>query len=118
MLIVYAGNQVSAVSPLQAVNPEGNPVDLPEIQLWRGGERCRFTPDGSALIVMQGLQPAQDFVRLDLVTMELRALTRFDQTATMRTFDITPDGTRIVFDRLHEDSDIVLIDLERSATVR
>jgi hypothetical protein len=29
----------------------------------------------------------------------------------MRTFDITPDSSRIVFDRLTEDSDIILIDL-------
>jgi hypothetical protein len=29
----------------------------------------------------------------------------------MRTFDITPDGRQIVFDRLRENSDIVLIDL-------
>jgi hypothetical protein len=35
----------------------------------------------------------------------------------MRTFDITPDGTRIVFDRLRDNSDIVLIDLERRESV-
>ena len=29
----------------------------------------------------------------------------------MRTFDITPDGSRIVFDRLRENSYIQLIDL-------
>ena len=29
----------------------------------------------------------------------------------MRTFDVTPDGKQIVFDRLLENSDIVLIDL-------
>jgi hypothetical protein len=28
----------------------------------------------------------------------------------MRTFDITPDGQRIIFDRLRENADIVLID--------
>jgi hypothetical protein len=31
----------------------------------------------------------------------------------MRTFDITPDSKQIVFDRLRENSDIVLIDLPR-----
>jgi len=31
----------------------------------------------------------------------------------MRTFDITPDGKQIVFDRVRENSDIVLIDLSR-----
>ena len=32
----------------------------------------------------------------------------------MRTFDITPDGQRIVFDRLSEDSDIVMIERKPS----
>jgi hypothetical protein len=31
----------------------------------------------------------------------------------MRTFDITADGIQIVFDRLRENSDIVLIDLPK-----
>jgi hypothetical protein len=38
-------------------------------------------------------------------------LTHLNNTATMRTFDITSDGKQIVFDRLRENSDIVLIDL-------
>ena len=45
-------------------------------------------------------------------SMEMRRLTQLDPNATMRTFDITPDGQRIVFDRLTENSDIVLIELE------
>jgi hypothetical protein len=60
---------------------------------------------------MLGLQPSQDFWLLDLVTMKSRQLTRLDPTATMRTFDVTPDGQQIVFDRLSEDSDIVMIEL-------
>ena len=31
----------------------------------------------------------------------------------MRHFDISPDGKRIIFDRLSDNSDIVLIDLPR-----
>ena len=110
-MIVYSGEQVAAVSPLKAVDPEGNPIDLPDIQVWRGGERYRFLPDGSALVFMQG-QPARDFELLDLETMERRVLTRFEETVTMRTFDITPDGRSILFDRLYENSDIVLIELD------
>jgi hypothetical protein len=48
---------------------------------------------------------------LDLATMTSRRLTRLDATATMRTFDIASDGQHIVFDRLSDDSDIVLIEL-------
>ena len=76
------------------------------------GERMRFLPDGSGLVYMQGLRPSQDFWLLDLATMTTRELTRLDITDTMNSFDITPDGKRIVFDRLVEGSDIVLIELE------
>jgi hypothetical protein len=110
-LIVYAGPQVQATFPLLAVRPDGESVRLPEISMLRSGERMRFLPDGSALVYMQGLQPSQDFWQLDLATMQSRQLTRLDPGPAMRTFDITPDGTRIVFDRSSENSDIVLIEL-------
>jgi serine/threonine protein kinase/dipeptidyl aminopeptidase/acylaminoacyl peptidase len=112
-LIVYAGAQVNVVTPLLAVHPDGVSVEMPEIEVFRSGERMRFLPDGSGLVYMRGLGPAQDFWLLDLATMKSRRLTRLNPTATMRTFDITPDGKRIVFDRLSEDSDIVLIELSR-----
>jgi Tol biopolymer transport system component len=111
-LIVYTGAQVNVVSPLLAVRPDGQSVELPEIKVFRFGQRARFLPDGSGLVYMQGNGPSQDFSLLDLATLEARPLTRLDSTAIMHTFDITPDGTRIVFDRLIEDSDIVLIELK------
>ena len=78
----------------------------------RHGERARFLPDGAGLVYMSGSHPSQDFWLLDLATMESRQLTRLDQGAAMYTFDVTPDGKRIVFDRLNENSDIVLIELK------
>ncbi|MCK5379464.1 MAG: hypothetical protein KAJ78_08660, partial [Acidobacteria bacterium] len=114
-LIVYTGAQVNVVSPLLAVRPNGDPVELPEIEVFRFGQRARFLPDGTGLVTMRGQGPAQDFWLLDLTTMKDRQLTQLDATATMRTFDITPDGTQIVFDRLSEDSDIVLIELSKQA---
>ena len=111
-MIVYAGEQLAAFSSLKAIDPDGNPVELPDIRVLVNGERYRFTPDGSALIYMQGGESAQNFERLDLVTLERTVLTRLDPLATMRTFDIAPDGSRIVFDRLDPGSDIVLIELD------
>jgi Tol biopolymer transport system component len=112
-MIVYAGEQIAAFSALKAIDPDGNPIDLPDIRILVGGERYRFTPDGSALIYMQGGESAQDFERLDLATHERTVLTRLDALAAMRTFDVTPDGSSIVFDRLDPGSDVVLIELSR-----
>src|SRR5271170_4542629 len=112
-LIVYAGTNVRTVAPLLAVHPDGTSVKLPDITLRRLGERVRFLPDGKSLIYMQGLLASQDFWLLDLASMKSRPLTRLQNRATMRTFDITSDGKQIVFDRLRENSDVVMIDLPK-----
>lgn len=115
-LIVYTGPQVQAVAPLLGVTPNGDAVELPDILLLRewGGERMRFMPDGSGLVYMKGLSPSMDFWLLDLATMETRPLTKLDGTATMYTFDVAPDGSGIVFDRLRQSSDLVLVELAAS----
>jgi len=62
---------------------------------------------------MQGLQRQQDFWLLEMVSQKTRPLTRLRNTAAMRTFDVSPDGKQIVFDRQRENSDIVLMELQR-----
>ena len=112
-LIVYAGTNVRTFAPLLAVRPDGTSVELPQISLRRLGERVRFLPDGKSLIYMQGLLASQDFWLLDLASMKSRPLTRLQNRATMRTFDVTSDGKQIVFDRLRENSEVVMIDLPK-----
>jgi dipeptidyl aminopeptidase/acylaminoacyl peptidase len=116
-LIAYAGPNIYTVAPLLAVRPDGTAVGFPPIRVQRDGERIRFLPDGRGLIFMQGDEATrwQDFWILNLDTKRMRQLTRLNHTSTMRTFDITPDGKYIVFDRLHDNSDIVLIDLPGNA---
>jgi Tol biopolymer transport system component len=111
-LIVYCGTQVFSLTPLLAVHPDGTPAKLPDIKVQRDGERVRFLHDGTGLVYMLGNTLAeQDFWLLDLTTMGSRRLTRLSNSSVMRTFDITPEGDRLVFDRLRENSNILLIDL-------
>jgi len=112
-LIVYTGTNVSSFAPLLAVRPDGNSVELPHISLRRLGVHARFSPDGKSLIYMQGLLASQDFWLLDLASMKARPLTRLQNGAAMQTFDVTGDGKQIVFDRLRENSQVVMIDLPK-----
>ena len=118
-LIVYTGTLVGNQAPLLAVRPDGTPVALPPITIYGDGNlvgaRYRFLRNGRGLVYMQGSSLWQEFWLLDMstttpATAGRRQLTRFTSRASMRTFDITPDGTRIVFDRAHDNSDVVLID--------
>jgi serine/threonine protein kinase/Tol biopolymer transport system component len=110
-LILSAGSQVGLLAPLRGSTSDGTPVPVPDIKLHRDGERVRFLPDGRGFVYMQGPALPQEFWLFDLTTRKSRQLTRLNDGAAMRTFDVTSDGKQIVFDRLRDNSDIVLIDL-------
>ena len=48
---------------------------------------------------------------LDLATGQQRQLTKLRPGFDIKSFDVSPDGKQILFDRYRENSDIVLIDL-------
>ncbi len=110
-LIVYTGANVSVDAPLLAIRADGTRVELPAIRLRVEGKRYRFVPNGLALVYAQGPFPAQDFWLLDLATKKSRQLSRFNNSAATQSFDVSADGKQIVFDRVRENSDVVLIDL-------
>jgi serine/threonine protein kinase/WD40 repeat protein len=111
-MIAYSGPNVFTLTPLLAVHADGTPIKMPDIRIQRDGERLRFMPDGRGLVFMRAAEatPWQDFWLLDLNTMNTRRLTRLTERATMRAFDIAPDGKEVIFDRSRENSAVVLID--------
>ena len=110
-LIVYGGPVVGGRAPLLGVRPDGTSFELPDVRTGIGGGH-RFLPDGTGLVYLSRTQ-SRDFWLLDLATNRTRALTRLGNPGVVNAFDITPDGKAIVFDRLRDNSDIVLIDLSR-----
>lgn len=110
-LIVYGGPAVGGRVPLLAVRPDGTRVDLPLVQTALGGAH-RFLPDATGLVYVPRSHP-RDFWLLDFASNTTRALTRLSDRGRIQTFDLTPDGKEIVFDRIRVNSDIVVIDLPK-----
>ena len=109
-LIVYAGQSIVGQVALLGVRPDGTAVDLPRVLVRPGG--YRFLPDSTGLVYLPRIT-ALDFCLLDLATKQSHQLTHLANEGTFRTFDITPDGKYIVFDRSRQNSNIVQIDLPR-----
>ncbi len=109
--ILYSEGRGSATVRLQGVTPDKQPFPLPEIWVGNTGDRYRFLRDGNSLVVMQGVLWKQNFWLVDLGTGRRQQLTNLRSEFLMRSFDVSPDGKTILFDRYRDNSDIVLIDL-------
>jgi len=108
-LIVYAGVAVGNMVPILGIRPDGTTVDLPAVQAGIGGS-YRFLRNGPGLVY---LASPPNLWLLNFSTKTTRQLTRLSNHGGLRTFDITPDGKQIVFDRTRDNSDVVLIEVPK-----
>jgi DNA-binding winged helix-turn-helix (wHTH) protein/Tol biopolymer transport system component len=112
--IIYTGRDVGTTFEIKAVNADGAPHALPRLFLNRGSRRLDFLGENEdALVTLQGALSNKEFWVIDLRTGEKRALTELGAGPLIGDFDVSRDGSEIVFDRVREQSDIVLIDLGR-----
>lgn len=107
--LVYAGPDVGTTFPLRAAASDGRAYPLPSLVLTRGA-RVRFVGGPHTLLVLRGEIDHKDFWLIDLATGTERQLTNLPRDFIVRDFDVSVDGGEIVFDRVQESSDIVLID--------
>jgi Tol biopolymer transport system component len=112
-LIVYAVpfGAAGGRNTLRAVKPDGTPVKIPEVFVRRGGAH-RFLRDGASLVYLGGIE-SKDFWLVDLTTNRTRPLTNLADRGYLNHFDVTPDGKYLVFDRSRQNSDVVLIELQK-----
>ena len=108
--IVYAGPFTRGQADLTAVDAQGGARDFPAIRVSPGG--YRFLPNGALVYLPR--PESLDFWLLDLRSGHSRQLSRLSNQGSIRRFDISPDGTRIVFDRERANSDVVLIERPKS----
>jgi serine/threonine protein kinase len=111
-VILYSEPFQGPENAIKAVTPEKQPHPISELWVPRG-DRYRFLPNGKQVVALIGRYPKQNFWIVDLETGQRRQLTNLKSGDSIGSFDVSPDGRQILFDRVRQNSDIVLIDLAR-----
>jgi Tol biopolymer transport system component len=117
--LVYSSMDPGTTFSVKAIEPSGQPYPMPQLMLSRSGplgitqvgaRRLRFLPGQTVLVVLRGDIQHKNLWARDLTSGRWRQLTRFGRDVVIGDFDISPDSTALVLERLEEHSDVVLID--------
>ena len=108
--LVYSGADVGTTFPLRALGPDGRPYGLPSLILTRGARRVAFLRSLGSLVILRGEIGHKNFWLLDPTTGTERQLTDLAPDLVIGDFDVSPDGTEIIFDSVRESSSIALIE--------
>jgi Tol biopolymer transport system component len=108
--LIYTGADVGTTFPLRAAAADGRPYPLPSVMLTRGARRVAFFHDQNTLVILSGDISHKNFSVLDLRTGVQRILVEIPLDFLIRDFDVSVDGSEIVFDRIQLNSDLALIE--------
>jgi Tol biopolymer transport system component len=108
--LVYTGSDVGTTFPLRAATADGHPYPLPGIMLTRGARRVTFLPNSQSLVILTGGIGHKNVGLLDLETGEQRTLAELPADFNIRDFDVSPDGSELVFERVEVNSRVALIE--------
>jgi Tol biopolymer transport system component len=109
--IVYSGADVGTTFPVRSIPRDGGSPRAVDLMLTRGGRRLQFLPGSRTLVLLRGEIAHKNLWLHDLDTGAERQLTDFGSDVTVRDFDVSADAREIVFDQVHDNSDLVWIDV-------
>ena len=113
-VVLYSGPDIGTTFSVKAVTPEGGVHPLPGLTtLTRGARHLKFLNTGRQLAFLRGGIEHKDLWLMDTETGAEWQLTNLPPDFDIQDFDISPDGHEVVFERVQERSDIVLLDLPR-----
>lgn len=112
-LLVYSGPDIGTTFSVKAVSVDGKPHPLPSLTLTRGARHLAFLPGGHALLFLRGNIQHKDLWLIDLETGAERLLITLPPGFDISDFDVSYDGREVVFERMQENSNVVLLDLPR-----
>ena len=114
--ILYAEALQGPGFTIKAVSPDGKDWKIPPLWVRRGGDRYRVLPDMRGIVYVGGDYGRQNFWLLDLASGQRRQLTNLPPGHLIQGFDLSPDGRHVIFDRIRDNSDVVLIELPERGT--
>jgi len=113
--LVYSGADIGTTFPLRGAGRDGRPYPLPTLILTRGARHVAFSSDGQSLVALRGDFEHKDFWLIDLRTGAERMLAKLPAEFVTGDFDISSDGSEILFDRVQENSELALIERTHSS---
>jgi len=108
--LIYSGADVGTTFPLRAVARDGRPYPIPALMLTRGARRVAFGPDAGSILLLRGDMGHKNFWLVDLRTGVERQITELMPDIAIGDFDLSRDGSAVLFDRTQESSRIALIE--------
>ena len=112
--IIYSGPDIGTRFAVKAITAEAGAHPLPELNLPRGSRHMAFLGKGSSLVLLRGEIQHKDLWLIDLETGAERRLTNLAPDFNISDFDISPDGSEVLLERVQERSSVVLMDLPQS----
>jgi Tol biopolymer transport system component len=111
--VIYSGPDIGTTFSVKAVTTAATAHPLPVLTLTRGARHLAFLSGERGLVLLRGEIQHKNLYLIDLETAAERQLTNLPADFDVHDFDISSDGGEVVFERVQERSDVVLMDLPR-----